>query len=363
MILSLLIMAASILSSSAQNGSPLKLGIAGVSHGHLNEVITRMNRGDFQIVGVYEKDDSLRAHNGLVKRLDAKCFYPELEKMLDTEKPEAVVAYGSIADHLETVRACAPRGIHVMVEKPLAINLKDARRMTALAKKYGILLLTNYETSWYSTNHEAYRLTRSRNAIGNITRILVYDGHQGPIEIGCGKEFTGWLTDPAQNGGGAIMDFGCYGANLATWLLGGKRPVSIYAVTNRQKPDIYPDVDDDATILAQYPDVTVQIMPSWNWPKGRKDMYIYGSQGYIYQETAHRMRILEDGKEREIAPAPLEAPYNDSFYYLKAAVRGEIKVHPEDLASPENNLIVMEILDSAVKSTKTGKPVYLKKAR
>ncbi|MBQ7824196.1 MAG: Gfo/Idh/MocA family oxidoreductase [Bacteroidaceae bacterium] len=347
--------------SSAQNRTePLRLAVAGIAHGHLNDVISRMNRGDFKIVGVYEKDDRLREKNGLSRRLDKALFYADLDKMLDQTKPEAVVAYGSIFDHLAVVKACAPRGIHVMVEKPLAMNLKHAKRMAQLARKHNILLLTNYETSWYGSNHEAFRLIKEQNAIGNITRMLIYDGHQGPFEIGCGKEFTDWLTDPKLNGGGAIIDFGCYGANLATWMLDGQRPISIYAVTNHQKPGKYPKVDDDATILVQYPNVTVQIMPSWNWPMNRKDMYVYGSQGYIYQSTPTRLSLFQNGKERNIRPATLKTPYNDSFLYLKAAVRGEIQVRPSDLASLENNLIVVEILDAAVKSARKGKPIYLK---
>ncbi len=154
--------------SSAQNRTePLRLAVAGIAHGHLNEVVSRMNRGDFKIVGVYEKDDQLRQKNGLSRRLDKALFYDDLKEMLNQTKPEAVVAYGSIFDHLAVVEACAPRGIHVMVEKPLAVNMKHAKRMAQLARKHNILLLTNYETSWYSSNHEAYRLIKEQNAIGN----------------------------------------------------------------------------------------------------------------------------------------------------------------------------------------------------
>ena len=271
-----------------------------------------------------------------------------------------VVAYGSIYDHLAVVEACAPRGIHVMVEKPLAVNMEHANRMADLARKNNILLLTNYETTWYTTNHEAYRLIKKEEAIGKINRIEVYDGHQGPFEIGCGKAFTDWLTDPKLNGGGAVIDFGCYGANLVTWLMDGQKPTSIYAVLKQQKPEKYPNVDDDATIIAEYPSATVQIMGSWNWPMGRKDMHVYGSQGYIYQDTPTSMRVYTDRKEQTVQPPKLEAPYNDSFYYLKAAVRKDIQISPKDLSSLENNLIVVEILESAIKSAKSGQAVKLK---
>lgn len=343
--------------AGTQDGKPLRIAVAGVTHGHLWEVISRTGRGDFEIVGVYEKDDYYREHNGLRGKVDDSLFFSDLGEMLRSVKPEAVVAYGSTYDHLHTVETCAENGVDVMVEKPLAVNLKHARRIEKAAKAHGIMVLTNYETSWYSTNHETFRLIKDEEAIGDITRIMVYDGHQGPVEIGCGPEFLQWLTDPVLNGGGAIMDFGCYGANLTTWLLSGERPVSLYAVANRQKPDKYGKVDDDATIVLQYPGgITVQIMPSWNWPENRKDMYIYGSKGYIYQKTSEDMTVKSGGTSREYTPAPLQAPYNDSFYYLKAAVRGEIEVKPFDLASLENNMIVMEILDAAVKSAKTGTP-------
>lgn len=340
--------------------NPLRLGVVGVSHGHVWEVINRMDRGDFTIVGVAEQDDQLRSKNGLSDKLDPSLFYKDLNEMLDKTKPEAVIVYEPIFDHLRVVEACAPRGIHVMVEKPLAVNMQHANRMADLARKHNILLLTNYETTWYNTNHEAYRLIQ-KGEIGGINRIHIYDGHEGPIEIGCGKEFLDWLTDPVQNGGGAVIDFGCYGANLATWLLNGERPLRVYGVLKQQKPHLYPNVDDDATIIVEYPSAVVQIMGSWNWPMARKDMHIYGNNGYIYQDTPTDMRVYTDKNEEKINPPKLQAPYNDSFLFFKAAVRKEIEIAPYDLSSLENNLIVVEILEAAIESSRTGKAVEFKR--
>ena len=105
------------LTAKGQDGEPLRLAVAGVSHGHLWEVISRLDRGDFKIVGVAEKDDYLREHNGLRDKLDPNLFYADLGEMLDKTHPEAVIVYEPIYDHLRVVEACAPRGIHVMVEK------------------------------------------------------------------------------------------------------------------------------------------------------------------------------------------------------------------------------------------------------
>ena len=348
-----------LIAGSFAKAEPLRIGVAGLSHGHIWEVINRVDRGDFVVVGVAEQNKAIRESNKLRDKVDPSLFFESLDEMLDKTKPEVVVVYESIYDHLRVVEACAPRGIHVMLEKPLAVNTKHANKMYQLARKYNIHLLTNYETTWYSTNHEAYKLV-NEGAIGTITKINVYDGHQGPFEIGCGKEFTDWLTDPVLNGGGAVVDFGCYGANLATWFMKGEKPLSVYAILKQQKPNKYPKVDDDATIILEYPSATVQIMASWNWPMSRKDMHIYGSKGYIYQDTPTKMRVYTNRRLEEKTPAKLESPYDDSFRYLKAVVRNEIKVSAYDLSSLENNLVVVSILEAAIKSSKTGKPVKLK---
>lgn len=339
------------------NSEPLRLAVAGVTHGHLGEVVARIKRGDFKVVGVSEKDDRYLHNNDLTGKVPEKLFYKDLGKMLDETKPEVVVAYGSIYDHLSVVEACAPRHIHVMVEKPLATTVEQAERIEQLAKQYGIHVLTNYETSWYAPNHKIYSMLQD-GTLGDIRRINVYDGHEGPKEINCSDRFLEWLTDPVLNGGGAVIDFGCYGANLATWMLKGEKPISVFAVLQQHKPDIYPKVDDDATIVVKYPHATVQIMGSWCWPTGRKDMYVYASKGSAFQLKPTTMQTYLDGKESGVFEAPaLPAPYNDSFYYLKAVVRGEIQLKPYDLASLENNMMVVRILNAAKESARTGEAV------
>lgn len=345
----------------AQENNPLRLGVVGLSHGHLWEVLSRLDRGDFKVVGVAEKNTLLWNNKMLKEKVQEELFFQDLNEMLDKTKPEAVIVYESIYDHLRVVEACAPRGIHVMVEKPLATTVVQARQIESLARKYNIMVLTNYETTWYAANHKAYSMVKNDNLVGNISRINVYDGHSGPVEIGCGPEFLEWLTDPVKNGGGAVIDFGCYGANLSTWLMSGQKPVSVFATLKHQKPDIYPHVDDDATIVLEYPNTTTIIMASWNWPVSRKDMHIYGNKGYVYQDNANDMHIYNGKEETKLVAEKLPEPYNDSFYYLKAAVRGDIVVEPTDLSSLENNLIVVEILEAAIESNKIGKAIKLDK--
>ena len=335
---------------------PFRIAVAGVTHDHLGGVVSQLREGDIQVVGVWESDARYLHNNSLTRMLPENVFYADLGKMLDETRPEAVVAYGSIKEHLAVVEACAPRGIHVMVEKPLATTYKDALKMAALARKHGILLLTNYETTWYASNR-AVKEAVDAGALGPVYRIEVYDGHQGPVEIGCSQKFLDWLTDPVLNGGGAVMDFGCYGANLATWILDGKRPTSVYAVLQHNKPAVYPKVDDDATIVLTYPGTTVQINASWCWPYNRKDMYVYGKDGFRYQ--ADPTRVSDAAGKAPVAAPALPYEIANPFHYLAAAVHGNLTIHPSDLSALENNLLVVEILTAAVKSAKTGKPVKL----
>jgi predicted dehydrogenase len=342
-----------------QSLKPLRIGIAGLTHDHVHGLLNRVKDGEIEIVGIAEPNRELAERYLKRYNLPSALLYSTLNEMLDKCKPEAVCAFNSIYEHLETVKACAPRKVHVMVEKPLAVSVAHAKEMQALALKYGIQLLTNYETTWYGSHHKAFEMLDS---IGDLRKVVVHDGHEGPKEIGVSKEFLEWLTDPVKNGGGAVIDFGCYGANLLTWLMKGQKPLSVFAVTQQIKPAIYPKVDDEATIVVTYPKAQGIIQASWNWPFGRKDIEIYGQHGYmIADRSGLKTKMTAKQKENyEALPSPPK-PYNDPFAYLAAVIHGQITVKPTDLSSLENNMIVVEILEAARQSAKEGKVIYLKK--
>jgi predicted dehydrogenase len=360
--LALLLLSCLVQPSKAQihEQKPVRIAIAGMTHDHIGFILGRKNKSDLQIVGIYEPDSKLAEKYAGVFHFDTALIYNNLERMLDKIKPEAVVAFGSIYEHLAVVSACAPRGIHVMVEKPLATNMDQARKIAELAAKYHINVLTDYETSWYPSTAKSWQLVNDSNFVGKIRRVVIHDGHQGPKEIGCSKEFLKWLTDPVQNGGGAIIDFGCYGANLMTYLTRGQNPETVTAITRHFKPEIYPKVDDDATIIVSYPSSICIIQASWNWPFGRKDMEIYGEKGYIISQNSKemRMRNLEtpDEVHKKVTANDI-AVFEDPFTYFAGVIRGNIYMTDYDPYSLKNNLTVVRILDAARESAVTGKTV------
>ena len=338
---------------------PLRLGMAGLVHGHASGFLSRYRDSkDVELVGVAEPDREVAARYVAQTRLDPAAVYATLDAMLDRAKPQAVVAFTSTADHLAVVRACAARKIPVMMEKPLSVGVEQARAIERAAAEAGIPVLVNYETTWYPSNHAAYALAKGEKALGEIRKVVFHDGHRGPKEIGVQPEFLAWLTDPDKNGAGALFDFGCYGANLMTWLMDDARPTSVTAVTRRFKPETYPKVDDEATIILEYPGAQAIIQASWNWPFDRKDMEIYGRTGQVVTAARDGLRVRLAGKPEEVRQAPaLRPPEDDFLRYFAAVVRGEVK--PTGLSSLRNNVIVVEILDAARRSAGTGRAVRL----
>lgn len=344
--------------AAAQDADPVRVVVAGLSHSHVHWIL-RADRGDIEIVGIAEPNRDLAERYMKRHELSMDLVQDDLVTLLDETRPDAVTAFGSIREHLAVVEASAPRGIHVMVEKPLAINMDHARQMAALAEKHSVHLLTNYETTWYGTHRRLFELVRDEGIVGEIRKMVIRDGHPGPVAIGVNDEFLEWLTDPVHNGAGALTDFGCYGANLMTWLMDGQRPLSVTAVTQHFQPDVYPKVEDEATVILTYPRAQGIIQASWNWPFNRKDIDVYGEKAYVKALDRTRLRVRRGDGEQHVEVEAPPPPFDDPFAYLAAVVRGDVTPGPTDLSSLPVNLLVVEILDAAALSAREGRRVDL----
>jgi predicted dehydrogenase len=342
------------------DAKPLRLAIAGLVHGHVTGFFAAaQKRHDVQIVGIFDPDQALQHKYAQQYHFAESLFFTDLGTMLGQTKPEAVAAFSSTLDHPTIVEAAAKRHIDVMMEKPLAVNVDQANAIQSAARQGNIQVIVNYETTWYKSHGAIWELAKQKHALGDIRRMVAMDGHEGPHEIHVGPEFFAWLTDPTKNGAGALFDFGCYGANLMTWLMDNQRPIAVTALVNTNKPQIYPHVDDEATVVVQYPKAQGVIEASWNWPFSRKDLEVYGATGYAIAtggDTLH-VRLPSQTQEQLQELAALPPDQADSISYLKAVVRG--KLHPAGLSSLENNMIVTAILDAARQSAKTGRTVQL----
>jgi glucose-fructose oxidoreductase len=340
---------------------PVRVAIVGLVHDHAMGLFGPLAKNpNVQLVAVVESDPALIARYTTRFHLDSKLFYSDLDGMLDQQHPDAVLVYTDIQDHRKVIEDAARHGVSSMVEKPLATTLSDAIAIRAAAREHHVQVLVNYETTWYASNEEAYNEVQ-QGKLGEIRRVVVHDGHEGPMEIGVRPPFLSWLTDPEKNGAGALFDFGCYGADLMTVLMHGEAPISVTAVAQTDKPATYPHVDDDATIILRYPKAQAVLMPSWDWSFARKDMEVYGVNGYAITVAADHLRVRYHGQDTEsvITAPPLPNGHQDSLDYLAGVLRGE--TNPDgDLSSLNTNIVVMQILTAARESAQTGRTVELK---
>src|SRR5579864_1882009 len=342
-----------------QSRPPLRVAVVGLVHGHVHGFLGQyQHRPEIEIVAVVEPDSNLRAAAATRYGFQAAQMFADLGEMIARVHPQAVLVYTNTYDHRRIVETCARHGVDVMMEKPLAVSLEDALAIEKAARAAKIHVLVNYETSWYRSNHAAYDLVHE-GALGKIRKVVVHDGHQGPKEIGVQPEFLAWLTDPKLNGAGALFDFGCYGADLMTWLMDGERPQSVTAVTQQIKPQIYSRVDDEATIILTYPRAEAIVQASWNWPFDRKDMEVYGQTGYAITVKRDDVRVRRKGEDREeqVVTKPVPMPYDSELSYLRAVIVDGAK--EDSLSSLETNVTVTEILDAARRSAASGKTVHL----
>lgn len=348
-------------SAAQASAKPIRVVIVGLVHGHVKGFLHALpNNANAQLVGIVEPDTALAAQYQKQYTLDAALFHTDLDQTLRTLKPDAVLVYTTILDHRRVIEAAAKYGIASMVEKPLSTTVEDAIAIRAASRAHHVAVLVNYETTWYASNAEALQLAET-GKLGEVRKVVVHDGHEGPAEIGVGPEWLPWLTDPKLNGAGALFDFGCYGADLITVLRHGETPLSVTAAAQTDKPGIYPKVEDDATVIVSYPKMQAVLMPSWTWSFARKDMELYGVNGTAITvgPSELRTRFKGDRTEAQAAATPLPNSRSNSLGYLAAVLHGEIR--PEgDLSSLDTNMVVMQILDAARTSAASGRTVALK---
>jgi predicted dehydrogenase len=339
-----------------------RLAIVGLDHDHvwglLKDIAAEPNA---ELVAIAD------SHPALVERAKSRVptsvkFYADYVKMLDESKPEAVIVTTENDKHLEILRECSKRHIHYSTEKPMATTGVDAQEMQRLADQAGIKLMVNYWNAWVAPTHEIFHRVRA-GEVGPVQKIIVRYGHQGPKEIGVSKYFADWLYDPVKNGGGAIMDFGCYGAEWALWLKG--RPTRVYATAQKLKTGQNNNVDDDATIVLEYPDATVIIEASWDWPYDNGQVEVFGPKGSLlatgedlFGRTGNDdgAKVGLEGQHIALDPAPRETS-NPVSYFLDC-IRRDKPI--EDPLSPKLNVQVMEILDAARESVRSRRAQELR---
>ncbi len=348
-------------SKAQTNSGSVRLAIVGLDHDHVWGILRDIAEVPQAKLAAIAEPQVALVMKAKSRVPDSVKFYSDYVTMLDEVKPQAVIITTETDRHLAIVRACAKRHIDVEMEKPMATTAADAREMEKLATAAHIKLMVNYFNNWLPSYQQLYQQVKD-GKVGPIHQLVSQYGHQGPREIGTSREFAAWLYDPVKNGGGALMDFGCYGAALALWLKG--RPTSVFARSLKLKVQQHNAVEDDALIVLEYPDGTAVLEPSWDWPFTMERVQVFGPHGSLMAlpdallfrgYNANATAQSPDGQPEPLSALPLAR--SNPIAHLIECIQQNRPI--TGLLSARLNVQVNEILDAAKESIRTGRPVTM----
>ena len=253
--------------------------------------------------------------------------------------------------HADIVEVCAAKGLHVVVEKPMAATLDQAQRMVRAMDAAGTTLMINWPTAWHPAIQEMERRLLAGD-IGAIRYFRYRSAHNGPREIGCSPYFVEWLYDTEKEGGGAFMDYCCYGAAMCSRFLG--RPEKVTGMRAVLAKD-YPLADDSGMIGMQYPHAFGVAEASWAQPTSYlgPNPIAYGSEGAIGVEGDDSVILLRPGKASvAIAAPPTEAPRRNAPEYLLHCLETGEKM--EGVCAALVSLVAQEILEAGLRAADSG---------
>jgi predicted dehydrogenase len=358
-----------------------RVGVVGFAHMHVNELVERVaatGRCDF--VGVADTvpatpslttvEGSRRAN--LERALGAPGGPQRFEEWrgLLEERLDLVIFCPEISRHAEVAEAFAGRGVHLLTEKPLAGRVADADRMISAAKAAGVALVTNWPITW----RPAVRAVKSIVESGEIGEVVQFRWrnmaslgpmahgslHPGSTTIGLVSEAekaSEWWHQSAA-GGGALLDYCCYGACLAAWIVGMPQEVRAMAV-NLMSPG---DAEDNATLLLKFARAVGTIEASWTSfhngvPNGP---IVMGTHGTLVVDGARVLVFKERGSvvpSRVEEGVPLAAGRGTIGEEMLHHIETGEALHPTlDVAL---NREAVAILDAGRRAADTGAAVVL----
>lgn len=345
-----------LLASPAAMTAKTRVGFIGLKHSHCWRQLQNVaGISEVEFVGVAEPEPELVEE---AKKYQPDAYYvDDYRKLVEEKKPQIVWAFVENDRHLEVMEYLAPLGVHVIFEKPLAASFEDAKKIRDLAREHSVEVMTNYQMAWWATNQEIKRQADS-GAVGDVWRLHGIVGHGGPGSTGArSKFFFEWLTDPVKNGGGALIDFGCYNALWSLWIKG--RPQSVFAQANHLQPDRFPKVEDNSVMVLAYPDGVSILEGSWDLPHSFQDLEIFGREGSLYM-TRQKVELRKGrrGAPESIPATQLSPERSDPILYMVDRVEKGLAV--DNIMALDINVAAVEILDAAKESIRTGRTVMLK---
>lgn len=333
-----------------------RVAVLSLVHDHIwGELRAWQNLPNAEIVAAADVNADLRER--FASRVPGAKVYESWQELLEKEQDLDVVQIASENNqHAPLVEAAAARGLHIIVEKPMAATLEQARRMHKAVQSAGVKLLVNWPTAWNPAWQEMERRLLA-GEIGQIRYLKYRSAHNGPREIGCDPHFVEWLYDAEKNGAGAFMDYCCYGAALCARHLGRPNKVTgLRAVLSKD----YPLPDDNAVVTMLFDHAVGVAEASWTQTTGYlgTNPVAYGSEGAIGLMSG-KLHLLRTDKTTEVIdPAATVAPRRSGPEYLLHCI--ETGEAPTGYCAPDVSLIAQEILQAGLDAADSGQTQQLK---
>lgn len=310
---------------------------------------------DVELTAVVEKYSDKSA--ALAQKFKIKNQYHTVEELLKASGVDALVIGTPNYLHASQAITALKAGVSVMVEKPMAINAREADKMMDASAKSGATLMVAH---CWRFDQDVLWLRNQSPRLGRIIRTKGYGAHThwGP---------SGWFTQKQFAGGGAMADMGIHALDTARFLLGDPMPVSVYAKIGTHYKDF--DVDDTGVIIVEWDNgATSYIESGWWQPHSdgpEAATQLYGTQGFgqlfptqleLPNVKKQKVDLIKSGfkfPRKEHCPQTM---YDAQMAYFLNCVRTGSTPVPGGL----EGLVNMKVVDAAYKSSKTGKVVILK---
>lgn len=247
-----------------------RIGMLSFAHYHANfwtQAFLNSPKADF--VGVWD-DNQARGREAAEKY--GVAFFPKLSDLL--QECEGVGITAETAYHADLVEEAARAGVNVLLEKPMARNLKECARIVQAVKRSGILVMQNFPKRYDPINHELIRII-DNGELGKIHLVRIRHGNYHLLELG-EKASQMWFGKPALAGGGALIDEGVHAADLLLWLLG--EPERVFAMTSNQTLGL-PLEDTALAIFSFASGVLGEIATSNALVAAEESVEVYGTEG------------------------------------------------------------------------------------
>jgi predicted dehydrogenase len=343
----------------------IRIGVIGVGAAGRHHIMNYQVHPDADVVAIADPDAARLQEIG--DKFGVSRRYPSGERMLQEGDLDVVSIVTPNKLHKPLTIAALEAGCHVLCEKPMAMSADEARQMLAVSRRVGKRLMVNFS---YRFTEQSMALKRQidAGALGEVYFArTVWHRRRGLPGLG------GWFGQKALSGGGPLIDLGVHRLDLALWLMGYPMPVWVLGSTYNaigsglaRERGVEFDVEDLAVGLVRFENgATLEIEASWAANIREAELMetrLFGTQGGLVQRNVDEtykfeaeMYLERDGSQFDVKLHSYTQPVKSAMVHFVDSILNDTP----HIATGEEGLVVMEILDALYESAERGQPIRI----